>query len=92
MQPISFFFRAAARYPNATAVIAPDRQLTFAQLGGQVTQLAAYLAAEDPRPQTSVCVGCGNSIEHLIAILAVSCCVFMLMASYIIRLVRLGQE
>ena len=71
MQPISFFFRAAARYPNATAVIAPDRQLTFAQLGGQVTQLAAYLAAEDPRPQTRVCVGCGNSIEHLIAILAV---------------------
>jgi leader peptidase (prepilin peptidase)/N-methyltransferase len=28
----------------------------------------------------------------LMAILAVSCCVFMLMASYIIRLVRLGQE
>ena len=71
MQPISFFFRAAARYPNETAVIAPDRQLTFAQLAAQVMQLAAYLAAEDPRPQTRVCVGCGNSIEHLIAILAV---------------------
>ncbi len=71
MQPISFFFRAAARYPNETAVIAPDRQLTFAQLAAQVMQLAAYLVAEDPRPQTRVCVGCGNSIEHLIAILAV---------------------
>jgi len=71
MQPISFFFRAAARYPNETAVIAPDRQLTFTQLAAQVAQLAAYLAAEDPRPQTRVCVGCGNSIEHLIAILAV---------------------
>ncbi len=71
MQPISFFFRAAARHPNETAVIAPDRQLTFAQLAAQVRQLAAYLAAEDPRPQTRVCVGCGNSIEHLIAILAV---------------------
>ena len=26
---------------------------------------------EDPRPQTRVCVGCKNSIEHLVAILAV---------------------
>src|SRR5271166_715234 len=71
MLPINFFFRAAARYPNETAVIAPDRQLTFARLAVQVMQLAAYLAAEDPRPQTRVCVGCGNSIEHLIAILGV---------------------
>jgi fatty-acyl-CoA synthase len=36
-----------------------------------VMSLAAYLMAEDPRPQTRVCVGCKNSVEHLVAILAV---------------------
>ncbi len=71
MQPIEFFFRAATRTPNAVAVITPDRRVTFAELASQVMNLAAYLKAEDPRPQTRVCVGCKNSVEHLIAILAV---------------------
>ena len=71
MQPIEFFFRAAACTPNAIAVITPDRRVTFAELASQVMSLAAYLKAEDPRPQTRVCVGCNNSVEHLVAILAV---------------------
>jgi acyl-CoA synthetase (AMP-forming)/AMP-acid ligase II len=71
MQPIEFFFRAAARTPNEVAVITPDRRVTFAELASQVMNLAAYLKAEDPRPQTRVCVGCRNSVEHLVAILAV---------------------
>jgi fatty-acyl-CoA synthase len=71
MQPIEFFFRAAARTPNDVAVIASDRQVTFSELAAQVMSVAAYLKAEDPRPQTRVCVGCRNSIEHLVAILAV---------------------
>jgi acyl-CoA synthetase (AMP-forming)/AMP-acid ligase II len=71
MQPIEFFFRTAARTPNEVAVITPDRRVTFAELASQVMNLAAYLKAEDPRPQTRVCVGCRNSVEHLVAILAV---------------------
>ncbi len=71
MQPIEFFFRAAARTPNEVAVITPDRRVTFAELAAQVMSVAAYLKAEDPRPQTRVCVGCKNSVEHLVAILAV---------------------
>lgn len=71
MQPIEFFFRAAARTPNEVAVIASDRQVTFSELAAQVMSLAAFLKAEDPRPQTRVCVGCKNSVEHLVAILAV---------------------
>jgi acyl-CoA synthetase (AMP-forming)/AMP-acid ligase II len=71
MQPIEFFFRAAARTPNEVAVYTPDRRVTFGELASQVMSLAAYLKAEDPRPQTRVCVGCKNSIEHLVAILAV---------------------
>ena len=71
MQPIEFLFRAAARTPDAIAVIAPDRQLTFATLAAETMRLAAYLKAQDPTPQTRVCVGCKNSVEHLIAILAV---------------------
>jgi fatty-acyl-CoA synthase len=71
MQPIEFFFRAARSTPNEMAVIAPDRRVTFSELAAAVMQLAAYLQAEDPRPQTRVCVGCKNSVEHLVAILAV---------------------
>jgi fatty-acyl-CoA synthase len=70
MQPIEFFFRAAARTPDAIAVIAPGRRLTFATLAAETTRLAAYLKAQDPTPQARVCVGCKNSVEHLIAILA----------------------
>ena len=71
MQPIEFFFRTAARTPDAIAVIAPGRRLTFATLAAETMRLAAYLKAQDPTPQARVCVGCNNSVEHLIAILAV---------------------
>jgi fatty-acyl-CoA synthase len=71
MQPIEFFFRAAARTPDAIAVIAPGRRMTFAELAAETMRLAAYLKAQDPTPQARVCVGCKNSVEHLIAILAV---------------------
>lgn len=71
MLPIEFFFRAAQRTPGEVAVITPDRRVTFAELAADVTRVAAYLQAHDPRPQTRVCVGCRNSVEHLIAILAV---------------------
>lgn len=71
MQPIEFFFRAAARTPDSVAVIAPGQRLTFAELAAQTMRIAAYLKAQDPAPQARVCVGCRNSIEHLIAILAV---------------------
>lgn len=71
MQPIEFFFRAAAHTPNAVAVITPERRVNFAELAGETQRVAAYLKAHDPRPQTRVCVGCKNSIEHLVAILAV---------------------
>src|SRR5262245_49585095 len=71
MQPIELFFRAAARTPDAVAVIAPERQLTFAELAAETMRAAAFLKAQDPTPQARVCVGCRNSVEHLIAILAV---------------------
>ncbi len=71
MQPIEFFFRAAARMPGEVAVITPDRRVTFAELANEVMSVAAFLKAEDPRPEMRVCVGCKNSVEHLVAILAV---------------------
>ncbi|MGP0091811.1 MAG: class I adenylate-forming enzyme family protein [Xanthobacteraceae bacterium] len=71
MQPIEGLFRAAVRAPNEIAVIAPDRRATFAELAAETMGLAAFLKAQDPAPQARVCVGCKNSVEHLIAILAV---------------------
>jgi fatty-acyl-CoA synthase len=71
MQPIEFFFRAAPRTLASVAVVGLGRRLTFATLAAETMRLAAYLKAQDPTPQARVCVGCKNSVEHLIAILAV---------------------
>jgi acyl-CoA synthetase (AMP-forming)/AMP-acid ligase II len=71
MRPIEGLFRAAARAPNEIAVIAANRRVTFAELAAETMRLAAFLKARDLTPQARVCVGCRNSVEHLIAMLAV---------------------
>ena len=74
MYPIDFFWRAAERWPDRTAIDAPDGSLSFAALAGQVSALAAGLLALDPAPQTRVGICAGNSREHLVALLAVLAC------------------
>jgi fatty-acyl-CoA synthase len=71
MYPIEFFWLAANRFPERTAVIAPGRTLTFRELARLVLEWAAAIAAKDSGQEEIVCVGAANTVDHLIAILAV---------------------
>lgn len=71
MYPVDFLWRAAHRHPNRIAVVSPSGNLTFSALAAQVLARAAALTRLDPLPRSRVCVGAANSVEHLLAILAI---------------------
>jgi acyl-CoA synthetase (AMP-forming)/AMP-acid ligase II len=71
MQPIDLIYRAAARHPEATAVVAPGTRLGYGELVARADALAAALQAIDPELQTRVGICAYNTVEHLIALLAV---------------------
>jgi fatty-acyl-CoA synthase len=71
MYPIDFLWRAAHRHPNRIAVVSPAGNLTFSALAAQVVARAAALTHIDPVPRSRVCVGAANSVDHLVAILAI---------------------
>jgi len=74
MFPIDFFLRAAARYPDRTALDTPDETWTYARLLSEVQALAAALQALDADPggdtpgRVAICAG--NTAQHVIALLA----------------------
>jgi acyl-CoA synthetase (AMP-forming)/AMP-acid ligase II len=71
MVPIEFLWRAARRFPEAHAVDGALGRLTYRELAARVASLATAIREIDPAPQSRVVVGAGNTIEHLISILAV---------------------
>ncbi|CAG4889866.1 class I adenylate-forming enzyme family protein [Paraburkholderia saeva] len=71
MYPVDFLWRAAHRHPNRIAVVSPSGDLTFGALAAQVLARAAALSRLDPLPRSRVCVGAANSVDHLVAILAI---------------------
>lgn len=71
MYPIDYFWRAAQRHPDRPAVISPQGNLSFSELAEIVLDRAATLDRVDPRPRSRVCVGASNSVDHLVAILAI---------------------
>lgn len=71
MQPIRFFERAAARWPDAVAVEAGQEQLSYGELAARVGALAVGLQQTDPEPGSRVAICCGNDVAHLTAWLAV---------------------
>lgn len=71
MYPIDFLWRAAHRHPTRTAIFSPGGNLSFAELAERVLGRAACLAAMAPEPGARVCVGADNSVDHLLAILAI---------------------
>ena len=70
MFPIDFFWRAAARWPERSAIDAPEGTTTYATLAREVAALAAGLCALDPQPGSRVGILAANSREHLVALLA----------------------
>ncbi|SCU99705.1 putative AMP-dependent synthetase/ligase [Cupriavidus necator] len=71
MYPIDFLWRAAHRHPGRVAIIGPAGELSFRALADMVLQRAAALTAIDPAPRSRVCVGAANTVDHLVAILAI---------------------
>ena len=71
MYPIDFLWRAAERHPNRIAIFSPAGDWSFRELGGEVLARAAALGAIDPIPGSRICVGAANTVDHLIAILAI---------------------
>ncbi len=71
MYPIDFLWRAAHRHPERTAIFSPDGQLSYRVLADTVLRRAAALVALDPLPRSRVCVGAANTVDHLVAILAI---------------------
>jgi fatty-acyl-CoA synthase len=70
LQPIRFFHRAAARWPDAAAVEADGETLSYAALAERVGAVAAGLQAIDPEPGSRVAICCGNHVDHVVAWLA----------------------
>lgn len=71
MYPIDFLWRAATRMPSRTAIVSPDGALDYCALSRRVLDEAAALVALDPAPGSRVAIGAANSVEHLVALLAV---------------------
>ena len=64
------FAAQCAATPGAVAVVHGDRQLTYAELGERVTQLANALRDRDSRPESVVAVGVPRSAELVVCVLA----------------------
>jgi acyl-CoA synthetase (AMP-forming)/AMP-acid ligase II len=69
--PIDMIRKAARRAPAAIAVEGPGFALGYGALFERVDALAAALQAADPAPQSRVGICAYNTLEHLIALLAV---------------------
>lgn len=74
MFPIDFFWRAAERWPERTAIDAPEGEIHYDLLARHVAALAAALVEIDPEPQSRVAICARNSAEHITALLAVLAC------------------
>lgn len=74
MFPIDFFWRAAERWPDRSAIDTPHGTVRYDLLATQVAALAAGLVALDPTPQSRVAICAHNSAQHITALLAVLAC------------------
>lgn len=65
------FAAAVTAWPRRTAVVAPERTLTFAELNTAVDRVARLLAANGIRPGSVVGLGLPRCADQVVAILAV---------------------
>ncbi|MEC4723471.1 AMP-binding protein [Noviherbaspirillum sp. CPCC 100848] len=71
MYPIDFFYRSARLRPQAVAISSSDEQVRYGTLLERVQALAAAFQALDPAEQSRVGICASNSVEHIVALLAV---------------------
>jgi fatty-acyl-CoA synthase len=74
MFPIDFFWRAAERWPEHTAIDAPEGCISYGTLAARVSALSAAMCDIDPTLQSRVGICAGNSAQHITALLAVLAC------------------
>ena len=74
MYPIDFFWRATQRWPERTAIDAPEGAITYAALAAQVRPVSQALLALDPAPGSRVGICAHNSAAHIAMLLAVLAC------------------
>lgn len=74
MFPIDFFWRAAQRWPDRTAIDTPNGPIDYTTLARRVKALAAGLNSIDPSLQSRVAICAGNSADHITALLAILAC------------------
>ncbi|HEU4509188.1 MAG TPA: amino acid adenylation domain-containing protein [Pyrinomonadaceae bacterium] len=65
------FEEQVARTPEALAVVANDRKLTYAELNQRANQLARYLKRHQAKPETLVAVHLDPSFDLVVALLAI---------------------
>ncbi|QYY32770.1 AMP-binding protein [Cupriavidus pinatubonensis] len=71
MQPIDFLLRTASAFPHRIALEADDVSMTYGELARQVSALAAAFQDIDPVPGSRVAICAGNSVPHVVALMAV---------------------
>lgn len=71
MYPIDFFRRAVRLYPEREALIGAGQVLTYAALAARVDAAACALQQMDAEPGTRVGICAGNTVDHVVALLAV---------------------
>lgn len=70
LQPIDRLYQSIARNPGAVAIAGAGGELTYAELGALVAALAAAFQDMDALPAGRVGICAGNTVEHLLALLA----------------------
>lgn len=71
MLPIDFFFRAVRRHADRIAIETDGETLRYAELGARVNAFASALQQLDPQAGSRVAVSAGNTVDHIVAVLAV---------------------
>jgi 2-furoate---CoA ligase len=62
--------QAAERFPSREAVVEGDVRLTYAEFHERVLRLAGWLSDRGIRTGDRVCIGMGNSAEHVTVLMA----------------------
>ena len=71
MKPIEMLYAAVDKYPDALAIDCQEFHLTYRELRSRIHALASGLQRIDSKPQSRVAI-CGyNTLEHVLAILAI---------------------
>jgi fatty-acyl-CoA synthase len=71
MYPVDFFYRYARLHPGEIAIESPSEHVSYGELAARVDALAHAFQQFDPAPQSRVGICAYNSVDHIVALLAV---------------------